>query len=407
MEEEEQEIESDPTLFQRFKKSISNIGDAISESSAVKAIASIVTRVRKSNAMKVLQYTVAAAAPIYSIVLYSLMIAGAFTPVGAAISVVVGVIGLASLAVGAVMDTLKVRRIRRLDIENSLLGEHRESKNIENLTLSQNPRLKNALFPEPKKYQNEDKKLHSETTVGWKQTLKSIANGILRYGLNIVEGVIILPIAICAKFIGKVASIVLFSAIETKDRMGLDEVRVDLKNQINEEKKRDDVPNYNSLGELRKVTEEQLIETDALRRLSKDKSYDKLTDAEIRDKFEMIKAESRKHFEAQNASKPGNIITRTLRSWGTDIIAMADPLSKYNDPERIKAELKPIPRPFVEPQPAGASEYGTKASALQPTAVDLAKKIVAHVVLESKAGATTTSQILPSNNSHKVLQRTT
>lgn len=82
---------------------------------------------------------------VTSIVLASLTIAGLVSPASPAIATAIGVIGLTTVAIGVVMDTVRTRATRQLQKANQLLVKNRTAKSIQDHIFKLDPSLNEIL----------------------------------------------------------------------------------------------------------------------------------------------------------------------------------------------------------------------------------------------------------------------
>ncbi len=78
---------------------------------------------------------------VVSIIIASLTIAGLLSPVSPAIAISLGVLGLATVAIGVAMDTARTRNTRQLQKENDLLVKNRSAKSIQDYIFKLEPQL--------------------------------------------------------------------------------------------------------------------------------------------------------------------------------------------------------------------------------------------------------------------------
>ncbi|MES2215657.1 MAG: hypothetical protein V4485_06610, partial [Pseudomonadota bacterium] len=247
------EEKTEPTLLQRFKSSrfitsITRTMQSIAESQTVKSMSKTVDSIMNSKPVRALKYIKATTSPLVSIALYSAMIATSLSPAGAIVGVAIGVIGIAGVITGTLIDLVNARNIKKLEKESALLYKNREAKNTQDAILAANPKLKEALFPKEKEHTN--KELHKEITGGWLK-FSAITKAVAKYTFDIVRTLIEAPLVLGFRLTKSLATTLLFMAVDTKSQISIDEVQLNYKQQINRERRKKDTPSYSNIDDLK------------------------------------------------------------------------------------------------------------------------------------------------------------
>lgn len=272
----------------------------------------------------------------------SILMAGlAITGVTAA-AVPAAIVGLTTVAIGTITDTLTLKNTRRLVRENKLLAQNRDSINGQNEILKQNPALADALEGELIKPNRENKKSVTQRYVKptqktngsdfGKAVLKNIVNSVFSIGKAAASG----SIAKTALAIGKSAKSLyseksVNNAISTK--------RQEFYEAIDSERDKADTPGYNSMRELRMAVREQRIQELALKAMQEDAKqgkYDNYTKEQLKEKFQEKKLEVANRVE--NIAAQRNPVIASIISFGKNFKRAHNPFSKYNNPAQLEVQ---------------------------------------------------------------------
>ncbi len=302
------------------------------------------------------------------------------------------IVGLTTVAIGAVTDTLTLRNTRRLIKEQKLLSTNRSSIENQNAILEQNPKLAEALKGELLTTNRENKKSTTERYIKpghktnrfdfGKAILKNIANSVFSIGKAAISGKV-LGTAIA---IGKSAKS-LYS--ENSVNNAISNKRQEFYQAIDSERDKPDTPGYNSLRELREAVREQRIQKMALEEMQKDDKFNHLTPEEIRKEFQKKKIEVENRVEKISALR--NPVIHAITSFGKDFIRAHNPFSKYNNINELQIQRQSINNPAKPLQPQKESD---KTVNLEQT-VEKVKEIRAELAQKGHKARTRSSTIIP------------
>ncbi len=284
-----------------------------------------------------------------------LTIAGITGPAAPVVAIALGTLGLASVVIGAVIDTIKTRNIRKLKKENNLLVQNRVAKSTQEYILHLHPELPNILkdqlhIPRRDANQKSIKERYINPQNESQSLPKVLAEVALKQGASVaavvISGVATGGISVVKDGVDitKNAGQVLYSiAMETKNKLDVEAVSLLCQKQIDSERDKEDTPGYNNLKELKQETREQRIQTMALKKLSAelyqqrpDGSFRKLSDEEVKSKFNQIKSEI--VARENNIQTSTNPLAKILKSWGKDAKKAHHPFSQYNDASKINIQ---------------------------------------------------------------------
>lgn len=272
----------------------------------------------------------------------SILMAGlAITGVTAA-AIPAAIVGLTTVAIGTITDTLTLKNTRRLVKENKLLAQNRDSINEQNEILKQNSALAGALEGELIKPSRVNKKSvtqryvkPNQKTNGFdfgKAVLKNIANSIYSIGKAAATGKILgtaVAIAKSAKSLYSEKSV--NDAISTK--------RQEFYEAIDSERDKADTPGYNNLLELRTAVREQRIQELALKAMQEDMKqgkYNNYTKEQLKEKFQEKKLEVANRVESIAAQR--HPVIASIMSFGKNFKRAHNPFSKYNNPAQLEVQ---------------------------------------------------------------------
>lgn len=336
--ESDDEIEH-KSWWARFKNSLSEIKntlrdkiDGVTKSPAFQAF-------KNSPIIKTISDVVTAAtaaSPVVSIAIYSAMIAGVFLPVTAPIALAVGVIGLAGVAIGSVMDTLHTRSLRKAQKENNLLVNYRKAKNDQDFIISRDPELSKILNSKQEYIDNQSKPEFTKSSPGFIKT-KAIGKALLRYASDVIVGVAQGIATSCLSLIRQVATTALFITLEGTERMRSDAAIYACNEQIAKEKNKDDAPKYHNVRDLMVAERKQRTQTMALRRLIEDPDYKDMTLENKKNKFETYKNQIEEKME-KIAESPKYFLGKVwyhVKSIVKDALRSQDPFSEFKDVSKL------------------------------------------------------------------------
>jgi hypothetical protein len=254
-----------------------------------------------------------------------------------AIPLAVASIGTVAIAVG--IDTLIVRRTRKLHNENKHLSRHRLAKDVQDKILAKDPKLAKALQGELYTPKREGKKSITNRLNSKKPSkLASLLPSVLVGGVQtIAKRVVPLTEAIITRNPLKILKVVALSAYGmssvTSGNMTMSAKRDEFRNHIDKLRDKKDSPGYNNIKELKTSAREQKIQSLALQELVKDPAYPNYTDAQIREKFSGLKEKIQ---NTEKAVQSHYAITNIIK----DLVIAHNPFSMYNDTEKLTTKLK-------------------------------------------------------------------
>jgi len=177
---------------------------------------------------------------VTSIVLASLTIAGLASPASPAIATAIGVIGLTTVAIGVVMDTVRTRATRQLQKENQLLVKNRTAKSIEDqifkLDPSLNEILKGELYEPITTGKKSVEKRYTTQSSAKVEVAKDIGKAFFKQGLSIVSTVLEAIATRGVNIVKAIGSFILSLATESRHNMSIRTVQKQLKTQIDQER---------------------------------------------------------------------------------------------------------------------------------------------------------------------------
>ena len=294
------------------------------------------------------------------------------------------VIGLASIAIGTVMDTVQTRSLRLARKENLLLTKNRDAKDRQDSILRKEPLLANALddiladnlaknLKVSKTIPNLDDQSSpaKNTKNAAKQTISISAYGLamIKNSISTVKdmlNVVANPSIINIAKVGKAAYGIYG---ESTNQATKEEIGFKFQQRINQEKRKSDTPVYDNLVELAVITKEQRVQALALQKLVDSGSFRIANPQKIRTLFEEARQEV---LLTEKAIKDKSGIIGTIKSYVKDFARAHNPFSKYNNLDQLKHELR-----IADPQPSKSKNShiktqeisGIKASKLSKQAV--------------------------------------
>lgn len=294
---------------------------------------------------------------ITSVVLASLTIAGLLSPASPAIALAIGIMGLASVAVGIVMDTARTRTTRLLQKENKLLVDNATARNVQDTILKANPKLKETLgdvLYSPDLGENKKSKTKGSATKHSKRFMigEQVGKAFLKHAIKlalIVLKAIVTTGANILKEIGKAAINLL---VETNTNLSINTIRAEFKQQIDQQRNNPATPGYDNLTELKQITRLQRIQTMALQQLVTDPKYGTMNDAEKKTAFQTYQQNIEQKVKAMSA--PKNIFVKSITTmWSIikDGGRAHNPFSEYNNPSKIKIDRPPELKKAVQKHP--------------------------------------------------------
>lgn len=381
------DLDQKPSFFQRVKdyakstriyNGAASVGGYLAEKGkkAVEKVTSHPWFTKAKNAIK----GATAGAPLLSIAMYSLTIAGVMSPFGPAVALTVGVIGLTGVAVGAVMDTIKTRGLRRLGKEHKELNNFVDVKRQQNQMLSDNPRLSSVLGL--KKNFDASPAVH---TGQYKQSIfgkiKSFAWSAVRNAADVAVAITQVSVVSAANFVRKIATAVVFVAIDSSHNVKVGDKIVEYKEKIAAAKDKYGLLEYKGLDDLKDKVREERITLGALEIMeTKVKKNPDLTDEQIRKGFEEAREQSEKILDAmENSSKSlAGRAAYAMKSLGEDFLQAHNPFSVYHNPHEL--EIKDVgvenkTTPVRIPKSTAESVEGD-SRAVKQVASDLNSKVM-------------------------------
>jgi hypothetical protein len=222
--ESDDEIEN-KSWWTRFKDSLSQIKNTISDKIDNVTNSPTFQKFKNSPVVRTISDIATAAtagSPIASIILYSATIAGLVLPVTAPVAITIGAIGIAGVAIGAIMDTIHTRNLRKAQKENNLLVNFRKAKNDQDIITSQDPELLKILDIDKKDQQDVKKTEFTKSSPGFIKA-KAIGKAVLRYASDLIVGITQGLITSGLSLARQIATTAIFVAIEGKERIRADQ----------------------------------------------------------------------------------------------------------------------------------------------------------------------------------------
>jgi len=241
------------------------------------------------------------------------------------------IIGLGSIAIGAIMDTAQTGNLRRLRKEHSLLIKNRNAKSKQDYLLELEPKLADALKNDLYKVDRNGQKSLTEkypdhlTKKG--VNASSWGKSIFKNSISTVKSFINLIASPTAMNAGKLALSVKGIYGEANKQLTKEQISQNFQTEINVQRDKSDTPGYNDLTELGKAARSQRIQTMALTKLMTNGKYRTSTPEEIRAEFNQIKQDLEKT-EAAVKSRRGPV--NRLKTVGKSFVKAHNPFSKYS-----------------------------------------------------------------------------
>ncbi|WP_341752272.1 hypothetical protein [Candidatus Tisiphia endosymbiont of Piscicola geometra] len=207
-------------------------------------------------------------------------------------------IALAGVTSEIIVDVIKTRRLRKLAQENDLLMQNRGDIDKQQYLLLLDPKLAKALenklhVPNNHVPNGKDKNYHYvdpkiEIAFSTSKFLVDNLQNAANLASNITAATSGNPVKILTALkSGTLSAIsIVESGVKAKDSANFITA---FKININNERRKNDVPYYGGLPELLDITQKQHIQTAALVELMQNKDYFKLTDEQKQDKFDIYK----------------------------------------------------------------------------------------------------------------------
>lgn len=263
------------------------------------------------------------------------------------------IIGLSSIAIGTVMDVLQTRSLRLTRKENLLLSKNRDAKDKQDAILQKEPLLANALddvlaeslakylkVPDKIVPNFGDQHLPDKNTENNANKTVSVS----AYGLAMIKNSIstakeILNLVVNPSIInmGKVAKATWGIYSESKNQATKEEISLEFRQRIRQERYKSDTPVYNNLVELAEASREQRVNALALQKLVNDGSFRTSSPKMIRKQFEQAKKEI---FATEKAIVDTRGVIGTMKSYAKDFIRAHNPFSIYNNLDQLNRELR-------------------------------------------------------------------
>lgn len=264
-----------------------------------------------------------------TIVFTTAVLSGIFPP-AIPFAVTAAIISLTAVAVGAIVDTIRTRSLRKLAEESDLLVKNRTALSKQEYILQNlNPELSEILKdqldkPEPQQHRKDKDYIGSGKTANVSQVLLDSVPSAANLTLNSIIAVATGNPVEIAKAIS--AGTMTAAALIGGGAVAKSAVNVakGLKLHINEERLR--TKKYKNVDELRKNVRKQEIQSMALEQLLQDKDYFKFTPEEKRAKFQEL-TETLKKQQSQPVAKKSDSILSDL--------------GRAHDPFYVQPTLKP------------------------------------------------------------------
>ncbi len=292
------------------------------------------------------------------------------------------VIGIGSIAIGAAMDTADTRNLRLLKKENSLLTKNRKAQNQQNELLESQPLLaevlKDKLYVPSRSDQNSLTDRYIDTAPQSSVNISSYGKALVKNSIDVIKngyGAIVTP---SLGSIGKVGKSAYGLYGESKKQATKEEIGLQFKQSIDQERSKPDTPGYNDLTELAEATRAQRVQTLALKKMVDSGSFHNATPEEIVANFEAAKQEVLK---TEKAIVDTRGVVGTVKSYAKDFGLAHNPFSKYNNLDQLKSnpEQEPIkkPDPDIVPKQSSTKVLQSDKAKNRKTAVNIAKEVQA------------------------------
>ncbi len=298
-------------FVEKIKNSVSQSVDKIKNSSAGKSIKKFFTENKIGKGIaKVAEFVTrpgTLSAVGVGVAIASVAIGG---PIG------VAAVGVAASCVAVGKMYYNTRSTRKLDTEHKLLMKNRSLMSVQEHLLNEiDPKLKGILKDELITPTKEGKKSEKERYVK-AQTGPSVIKTIAKTAIsnNVLN----------VKSVGA-------SLLDFASQKAIDEKRFFLKKEIDKERDVKDTPGYNNIRDLEKIVNKQEIQTKALKKLTLDKNYFKMTDSEKIDTFKKIKEEEQSSIPLNK--KSNNFIQDFISNFGSKD-------NKYREDNISKLEIE-------------------------------------------------------------------
>lgn len=343
------------------------VGEALLE------IKNVVERVKNSRAVKIITspafargISIASALVGITVGVLSLSgvslggLAGAFLAPQVAIPLAVA--SLTVVGIGIAVDTYMVRRTRRLHSESKHLSRHCLAKDVQDKIFEKNPNLSKTLERELYKPERGDKKSLTERYCKENSLKNSLYSSVILNGLKSISGAVVsLVEGIISRNPVKVLSVVGYSTLglssSISNEVSMEEKRNEFKKHIDTLRDREDSPGYDNLTELKVSARTQKIQTLALQELVNEPDYAKYSDAQIRERFAVLKGKIEK---TEKAIRSEYAVVKLIKNF-----AIAhNPFSKYNNIEKLttKIEMSEIDIKLKQPKKKIINEKIKKAA---------------------------------------------
>jgi hypothetical protein len=255
-------------------------------------------------------------------------IVGLAVPIVPALAIPLSVVAIVGVVAGVIIDTARTRNTRKLLRENKSLMRLNGAIARQDVLLEQYPKLSSVLqdhLINPAKDTTKIKSFNTQKYKIPKALTKTAVHQAAYIPLSIVHS-LSSPLYLVVNSIKALVSF----GMETKIRLSLSDAKNLIKHQINEERVK--APSYSNIRELRIMEKEQRIQRLALEQLISTEPIDKMSNAQITERFEHIKHEI--NIRAKNISKSNGVV-RVIQDFGR----AHNPLSRYNDTGKIKKAM--------------------------------------------------------------------
>ncbi len=310
------------------------------------------------------------------------------------------IIGVGSIVTGALMDTVDTRTLRLLKKENSLLAKNRKAQGQQDELLKNEPLLsevlQDKLYVPNRSNQTSLTERYIDKTPQSTISISSYGKVLLKNSVDVVKsisGVVFTPSLTNVTKVGKTA----FGLYgESKKQATKEEIGLNFKQNIDQERNKPDTPGYSDLIELAEATREQRVQTLALQKMVNDGSFRGAKPEEIMELFEAAKQEVLK---TEKEIQDTRGIVGTVKSYTKDFVKAHDPFSKYNNLDQLKPVLpefitKPVnDKTSKQPKPVVKVSQTEKVQGKE-SSINKAKEI-------KKKLAQTKTKSGPKKNKHK------
>ncbi len=285
-------------------------------------------------------------------------------------------IGIGSIVIGAVMDTVDTRTLRLLKKENSFLTKNRNAQDQQTELLKNEPLLAEALqdklYVPNRSNQASLIKRYIETTSNSLVNISSYGKALIKNSVDLIKniaGVVLAPSLTSVAKVGKSA----FGIYgESKKQATKEEIGLKFKQNIDKERNKSDTPGYSDLIELAEATREQRVQSLAIQKMVNDGSFRGAKPEEIVAAFEIAKQEVLK---TEKVIQDTRGVIGTVKSYIKDFVKAHNPFSKYNNLDQLKTYLPEVGTKSTNDKTLKPIKVQGKGGAVN-TAKEIGKKLV-------------------------------